>query len=58
MFLENYKCIIQNALVVGGLSAFIGYIAMTLLELGNNKSMIKTILIFFGIGIIVHVILE
>jgi uncharacterized membrane protein len=58
MFLENYKCIIQNSLVVGGLSALIGFISMSLLDLGNKKSIIKSVLIFFGIGIIVHIVLE
>jgi membrane-bound metal-dependent hydrolase YbcI (DUF457 family) len=58
MFLENYRCIIQNAIVVGGLSAFIGYISMSLLDIGNKKSIVKTILIFFSIGIIVHILLE
>jgi hypothetical protein len=55
--MSKYICLLKNSLAVGFISTVIGLISLYLIDL-NDKISIKTILIFFGIGLAVHIVLE
>lgn len=55
--MDKYICMLRNAVIVGLTSAIIGFITMKLVDI-DNKSFIKSFIIFFLIGLIVHIVLD